>query len=387
LFNKNSKDDIEKLEKQWLKDKNNQVFVKIPEYYIQENKLQSAISVLQDGIEYFPNHIMARIMLSRVYIKINEKVNAMETLEYILKIDPRNTTAIALLAPLYKEYKRYTDALPLYEMLELIDSSDAVVADLNFIREKVKEIQQREESAKKEEKEEVKEEKREEIVPPAESDDDMSEDSFEIVKNIGTDMSGLIEEGDEKNKAKDEEEEKKEGKAETAETDPLAGVVEEVDYKENDEMDPKIEFKIQVLKEQAKQYVEEKKLQVAMEIFKDVLKMKPDDEEVKQLMEELEHAVEEDADEEEVPTLENELQDAPKEESVKIPVDEDLYKYTNVSKDDTKEEKSAEDEAKELSEVFGSIDEDDDYESEEKLSEEDMEYWKKGKDEQRKHKE
>jgi len=93
--------EIDRLATQLAKDPQSKAFLPLAEEYCKVGMWEEAVSVLEDGLRYYPGFITAMVVLGRAYDQLNQPTKARAVLEGAIKLSPENLRAHRTLIKIY----------------------------------------------------------------------------------------------------------------------------------------------------------------------------------------------------------------------------------------------------------------------------------------------
>src|SRR5689334_9465201 len=93
--------EIDRLATQLAKDPQSKAFLPLAEEYCKVGMWEEAVSVLEDGLKYYPGFITAMVVLGRAYDQLNQPTKARAVLEGAVKLSPENLRAHRTLIKIY----------------------------------------------------------------------------------------------------------------------------------------------------------------------------------------------------------------------------------------------------------------------------------------------
>jgi tetratricopeptide (TPR) repeat protein len=93
--------EIDRLATQLAKDPQSKAFLPLAEEYCKVGMWEEAVSVLEDGLKYYPAFITAMVVLGRAYDQLNQSTKARAVLEGAIKLSPDNLRAHRTLIKIY----------------------------------------------------------------------------------------------------------------------------------------------------------------------------------------------------------------------------------------------------------------------------------------------
>lgn len=93
--------EIDRLATQLAKDPQSKAFLPLAEEYCKVGMWEEAVSVLEDGLKYYPAFITAMVVLGRAYDQLKQPTKARAVLEGAVKLSPENLRAHRTLIKIY----------------------------------------------------------------------------------------------------------------------------------------------------------------------------------------------------------------------------------------------------------------------------------------------
>ncbi len=94
--------EIDRLATQLAKDPQSKVFLPLAEEYCKVGMWEEAVSVLEEGLKYYPGFITAMVALGRAYDQLKQPTKARAVLEGAVKLSPDNLRAHRTLIKIYQ---------------------------------------------------------------------------------------------------------------------------------------------------------------------------------------------------------------------------------------------------------------------------------------------
>lgn len=94
--------EIDRLATQLAKDAQSKVFLPLAEEYCKVGMWEEAVSVLEEGLKYYPGFITAMVALGRAYDQLSQRTKARAVLEGAVKLSPDNLRAHRTLIKIYQ---------------------------------------------------------------------------------------------------------------------------------------------------------------------------------------------------------------------------------------------------------------------------------------------
>ena len=95
--------------------------------YLQEEKFQEVVSILEEAQQYVPDDYQVNLFLGIAYTRLQRSTEAMQVLERAIGLSTKDLRALIQLALLYDTQKRYAETDSLYEAALKIDPSNHLV--------------------------------------------------------------------------------------------------------------------------------------------------------------------------------------------------------------------------------------------------------------------
>ncbi|HKY70397.1 MAG TPA: tetratricopeptide repeat protein [Nitrospira sp.] len=93
--------EIDRLATQLAKDPQSKAFLPLAEEYCKVGMWEEAVSVVEDGLKYYPGFITAMVVLGRAYEQLNQPTKARAVLEGAIKLSPENLRAHRIVMKIY----------------------------------------------------------------------------------------------------------------------------------------------------------------------------------------------------------------------------------------------------------------------------------------------
>lgn len=117
--------EIDRLATQLAKDPQSKAFLPLAEEYCKVGMWEEAVSVLEDGLKYYPGFITAMVVLGRAYDQLNQPTKARAVLEGAIKISPENLRAHRTLIKIYTAQGLRQEALKSCRVILTMNPKDA----------------------------------------------------------------------------------------------------------------------------------------------------------------------------------------------------------------------------------------------------------------------
>lgn len=122
--------EIARLQRRVREDPRSTAFVALAEALRRDGRHTEALAVLREGGKSRPDLASARVVLARINLDLGDRSTAEDVLADVVRVDPENLAATALLAGLYAEEGRVREAQPLIERLRMSGGQDADLAEI-----------------------------------------------------------------------------------------------------------------------------------------------------------------------------------------------------------------------------------------------------------------
>jgi cytochrome c-type biogenesis protein CcmH/NrfG len=116
--------EIEKLERLWKDNPQGTVFAPFAEALRKDGQLMRAREVLEQGLQFHPDHIPANIVFGRCCLDLQETSAAEGAFTRVLGLDPENVIALKALADITERQSRYAEADQWIQQLVSVDPSN-----------------------------------------------------------------------------------------------------------------------------------------------------------------------------------------------------------------------------------------------------------------------
>jgi tetratricopeptide (TPR) repeat protein len=116
--------EIDRLATQLAKDPQSKAFLPLAEAYCKVGMWEEAVSVLEDGLKYYPGFITAMVVLGRAYDQLNQPTKARAILEGAVKLSPDNLRAHRTLIKIYSAHGLTQEALNACRIILAINPRD-----------------------------------------------------------------------------------------------------------------------------------------------------------------------------------------------------------------------------------------------------------------------
>ena len=95
--------------------------------YLQEERFQDVVTILEEGIKTVPDDFQVNLYLGIAYSRLRQTSDALRVLQHARAIDPKDLRALSQLALLYDTEKRSTESDSLYEEALKIDPDNHLI--------------------------------------------------------------------------------------------------------------------------------------------------------------------------------------------------------------------------------------------------------------------
>ena len=115
---------IRRYEERLAKDPDSLAFARVADAHRKAGRVQEAISLCREGLERFPEHATARLVLAKALLDAADPEGALAEVRALLRVDPTDAQAHRLAAELERRAGRYAEALGHFRQAATIDPSD-----------------------------------------------------------------------------------------------------------------------------------------------------------------------------------------------------------------------------------------------------------------------
>ena len=135
--------EIDRLAIQLAKDPHSKVFLPLAEEYYKVGMWEEAVSVLEEGLKYYPGFITAMVALGRAYDQLKQLTKARAVLEGAVKLSPDNLRAHRTLIKIYVSQGLRDEALASCRIILSMNPRDeeALSAQASLGAEAIKELE------------------------------------------------------------------------------------------------------------------------------------------------------------------------------------------------------------------------------------------------------
>ena len=116
--------EIDRLATQLAKDPQSKAFLPLAEEYCKVGMWEEAVSVLEDGLKYYPGFITAMVVLGRAYDQLKQPTKAKAVLEGAVKLSPENLRAHRTLIKIYAAQGLTQEALGSCRVILAVNPKD-----------------------------------------------------------------------------------------------------------------------------------------------------------------------------------------------------------------------------------------------------------------------
>jgi len=118
---------LEDLKIRWARDPGSRAFLPLAEEYRRQGRLAEAERVCREGLQKHPQYHSARVLLGRTLLELDRMEESSEEFRAVLESEPQNLLAGRLLATIYRNQGRWSEALETYRRLQAFYPDDADV--------------------------------------------------------------------------------------------------------------------------------------------------------------------------------------------------------------------------------------------------------------------
>jgi Tfp pilus assembly protein PilF len=123
-------DRLSQLRDRWDRDRSSRVFVQLAEEYRRRGALDSALEVLEEGIQAHPRYLSAQVALGRVRLELGQAAAARGVFEQVTAQDPTHLLALKLLAESRLQLGDRGGAREALERYRLLGAPEAELAEI-----------------------------------------------------------------------------------------------------------------------------------------------------------------------------------------------------------------------------------------------------------------
>jgi pentatricopeptide repeat protein len=118
---------LEDLKIRWARDPGSRAFLPLAEEYRRQGRLSEAERVCREGLLKHPHYHSARVLLGRTLLELDRLEESSAEFKAVLESEPQNLLAGRLLAGIYRNQGRWSEALETYRKLQAFYPDDAEV--------------------------------------------------------------------------------------------------------------------------------------------------------------------------------------------------------------------------------------------------------------------
>ena len=118
---------LEDLKVRWARDPGSRAFLPLAEEYRRQGKLSEAERICREGLQKHPHYHSARVLLGRALLELDRLEESSAEFRAVLESEPQNLLAGRLLAGIYRNQGRWSEALETYRKLQTFYPDDAEV--------------------------------------------------------------------------------------------------------------------------------------------------------------------------------------------------------------------------------------------------------------------
>lgn len=119
--------EIEEYTKKLLQSPESLVFVPLAETYRKNGLWDEAIEVCQQGLQFHPTYLSARVCLGRSYMEKKLYAEAQQEFKKVIELEPNNIMARGFLANIYMLQNQYTEAMQECEIVLAINPDHVAI--------------------------------------------------------------------------------------------------------------------------------------------------------------------------------------------------------------------------------------------------------------------
>ena len=118
---------LEDLKTRWERDPASRAFLPLAEEYRRLGRLAESEKVCREGLQRYPNYHSARVSLGRTLLEMDRLEESSSEFRAVLESEPQNLLAGRLLAGIYRNQGRWSEALETFRRLQSFYPDDAEV--------------------------------------------------------------------------------------------------------------------------------------------------------------------------------------------------------------------------------------------------------------------
>ena len=118
---------LEDLKTRWERDPASRAFLPLAEEYRRLGRLAESEKVCREGLQRHPNYHSARVSLGRTLLEMDRLEESSSEFRAVLESEPQNLLAGRLLAGIYRNQGRWSEALETFRRLQSFYPDDAEV--------------------------------------------------------------------------------------------------------------------------------------------------------------------------------------------------------------------------------------------------------------------
>jgi len=118
---------LEDLKTRWERDPASRAFLSLAEEYRRLGRLAESEKVCRAGLQRHPNYHSARVLLGRTLLEMDRLEESSAEFRAVLESEPQNLLAGRLLAGIYRNQGRWSEALQTFRNLQSFYPDDAEV--------------------------------------------------------------------------------------------------------------------------------------------------------------------------------------------------------------------------------------------------------------------
>src|SRR2546427_7050469 len=109
---------LEDLKNRWDREPSSRAFLPLAEEYRRLGRLAEAERVCREGLQRYPHYHSARVLLGRALLELDRPEEAGAEFRAVLEVEPQNLLAGRLLAGIYRNQGRWSEALETFRRLQ-----------------------------------------------------------------------------------------------------------------------------------------------------------------------------------------------------------------------------------------------------------------------------
>src|SRR5215471_9499274 len=108
---------LEDLKTRWEREPRSRAFLPLAEEYRRMGRLTDAERICREGLQRHPHYHSARVLLGRTLLEMDRLEESSTEFRAVLEMEPQNLLAGKLLAGIYRNQGRWSEALDTFRKL------------------------------------------------------------------------------------------------------------------------------------------------------------------------------------------------------------------------------------------------------------------------------